>query len=288
MLQSIVRAAILMLAGVFVCAQAQWLNYPAPGTPRTRDGKANLSAPSPRAFHGKPDLSGVWQIESPPAGEIERLVGPVVGAALRDAAVEADDPREFSKYFFNILADFKPEDTPMRSQTAERLRQRRSQGPIINTESHCLPMGIPRASLITAPFKIIQAPSETVIIYEADNTHRQVHTDGRKLPVDPEPSWLGYSVGRWEAGILVVETAGLNDKALLDAFGHPRSESTNMIERFRRRDFGHMEIEITIDDPANYTRPFTIKFNCRLLPDTDILESFCNENEKDLRHLGVQ
>jgi len=267
-----------------VFADAQWLNYPTPGTPRSRDGRPNLSAPVPRASNGTPDLSGVWQIEPPPAGEIERLVGPTVGAL----AVESDDPRGFSRYFFNILADFKPEDAPMRPEAAERFRRRGSEGPIINTESHCLPMGIPRASLITAPFKIIQSPPETVILYEADNTHRQVYTDGRKLPVDPAPSWLGYSVGRWEGGTLKVETAGLNDKAMLDAFGHPRSELTHMIERFRRRDFGHMEIGITIDDPANYTKPFTIRFNTRLLPDTDVLESFCNENEKDLRHLGVR
>src|SRR5579863_8595020 len=272
----------ILLGGLLVCAHAQWLNYTDPGVPRTRDGEVNLSAPAPRASNSQPDLSGVWQVEPPPGGAIERMLGPAVGALV----VQGDDPREFSPYFFNILADFKPEDAPMRPEAAERLRQRRSQGPIINTESHCLPMGIPRADLITVPFKIIQAPKEVVILYEGDNTHRHIHTDGRKLPADPDPTWLGYSVGRWDAGALVVETAGLNDKILLDAFGHPRSESTHMTERFRRRDFGHLEIELTIDDPVNYTKPFTIKFTTRLHPDTDVQEAFCTENEQDLRHLG--
>jgi hypothetical protein len=127
--------------------------------------------------------------------------------------------------------------------------------------------------LITSPFKIIQAPSETIFIYEPDNTHRQVLTDGRCLPRDPQPSRLGYSVGNWDGDPLVVETAGLNDKVLLDGLGHPRSESTRMIERYRRRDFGHMEVEITADDPVNYTRPFTIRVNLRLIPDSDVLKS---------------
>ena len=106
------------------------------------------------------------------------------------------------------------------------------------------------------------------------------------LPRDPQPSWLGYSVGRWEGDALVVKTAGLNDKVLLDGMGHPRSESTHMIERYRRSDFGQMQVEITTDDPANYTRPFTFRVDLRLIPDSDVLESFCNENEQDLRHLG--
>lgn len=274
----------VLLSGFLVCAHAQWLNYSDPAIPRTRDGKANLSAPAPRASDGRPNLSGVWQIEPTPTGEIERMIGPGVGSVL----VQGDDPREFSKYFFNILADFKPEDSPMRPEAAERLRKRQSQGRIISTESRCLPMGIPRADLITVPFKIIQAPREVVILYEGDNTHRQIHMDGRRLPADPDPTWLGYSVGRWEGGTLVIDTAGLNDKILLDAFGHPRSESTHMTERFRRRDFGHMEIEITIDDPVNYTKSFAIKFSTRLIPDTDVQEAFCTENEQDLRHLAIQ
>jgi hypothetical protein len=271
----------ILFAGTLLCAHAQWLNYPTPGTPRTREGKPKLSAPAARASNGKPDLSGVWQVEPPPAGEIERLIG----GDFSSFVVPGDDPRTFSKYFFNILADFKPEEAPMRPEAAEVFRKR-PQGRDDSTETHCLPLGIPRAGLIPVPFKIVQTPGLIVMIYEVDNTHRQIYTDGRRLPVDPQPAWLGYSVGKWDAGTLVVDTAGFNDKTTLDAGGHPRSESLHMTERFRRGDFGHMEMQVTIDDPKNYTRPFTIKFNTVLLPDSDVLESFCAENERDRPHLA--
>ena len=123
------------------------------------------------------------------------------------------------------------------------------------------------------------------MLYEVDGTHRQIYTDGRKLPMDPQPAWLGYSVGKWEGDTLVVDSAGFNDKTWLDAFGHPHSEAMRIQERFRRRDFGHMDVQVTIDDPEMYTRPFTITFRELLLPDGDILESVCNENERDRPHL---
>jgi len=262
------------------CVYSQWLHYPTPGTPRTKDGKANLSAPAPRASDGKPDLSGVWQADPAP-GEVEQLLGKVSDVAI----VPGDDPRTFSKYFFDILADFKPDEEPMQPEAAESFRKR---GRANNSEVYCLPIGIPRGELFSVPFKIIQKSGLIVMIYEASGMVRQVYTDGRKLPADMQPAWLGYSVGKWEAGTLVVETAGFNDKTTLDSLGHPRSESTHMTERFRRRDFGHMEGQITIDDPQNYTRPFTIRFNWRLIPDTDVLEAVCAENERDVPHLGIQ
>jgi hypothetical protein len=274
----------ILFAEALVCADGQWLNYPNPGTPRTRDGKANLSAPAPRVYKGKPDFSGVWQIEPPPPGEVERVVGVDFGSTV----VPGDDPRSFSKYFFNILADFKPEEAPMTPEGVERFRQTAQGGGAGSTESRCLPIGIPRVGLASVPFKMIQAPGSIVMIYEADNTHRQVFIDGRKLPVDPDPAWMGYSVGKWEGDTLVVDTAGFNDKTWLDGIGHPRSESMHLTERFRRRDFGHMEMQVTVDDPKNYTRAFTIKVNMRLLADSDVLQYFCAENERDLAHLPGQ
>jgi hypothetical protein len=125
-----------------------------------------------------------------------------------------------------------------------------------------------------------------VILYEVDNTHRQIYTDGRKLPADPQPSWLGYSVGRWEGDTLVVDSAGFNDKSWLDGRGHPHSEGLRVQERFHRRDFGHMDLSLTIDDPQMYTKPWTIKVTELLVPDSDVLESVCNENEKDIVHMG--
>jgi hypothetical protein len=267
-----------MFAGALMCAHAQWLNYPAPGSPRTRDGKPDLSAKAPRASDGKPDLFGVWQTEFAPPGEIERLYGPEVSAFVEPG----DDPRTFSKYFWNILADFKPAEAPIRPQAVALQRENVKRG---SNPSHCLPLGIPAADILAyAPFKIIQAHDVIVVMYEVDNTHRQVYTDGRKLPTDPQPAWLGYSVGKWEGDTLVVDTAGFNDKTQLDGFGHPHSEAMRVQERFHRRDFGHMDLQLTVDDPKMYLKPITVKVTEVLLPDSDVLESICNENEKDTAH----
>ncbi len=146
-------------------------------------------------------------------------------------------------------------------------------------------MGSISADATPFPSKIVQTPGEVVVFNELDGTYRQIYTDGRKHTPDPQPSWLGYSVGRWEADTLVVDTVGFNDKSWLDALGHPHSEALHLTERFHRRDFGHMDLEIMIDDPRMYTRPFRIKYAQRLLPDTDLLENVCTENEKDRTHL---
>lgn len=269
----------IVFAGAVMCANAQWLNYPTPGTPRTKDGKPNLSAPAPRASNGKPDLSGVWQVEPPAPGEMERKVGDV-----GTFAVPGDDPREFSPYFFNILGDFKREDAPMRPAAAEIFMKNAKTFGKEHPYSRCLPMGIPSTEMIAVPFKMIQTPGILVILNELDFTYRQIYTDGRPLPVDPQPSWLGYSIGRWEGDTLVVTTAGFNDKGWLDAIGHTHSEALRVEERFRRRDFGHMELQVTIEDAKTFTKPFTIKVNQLLVPDSDILETVCAENERDRAH----
>ena len=130
------------------------------------------------------------------------------------------------------------------------------------------------------PFKIIQSPGVIVILYEVETTFRQIFTDGRKLPVDPSPAWQGYSVARWEGDTLVIDTAGFNDKSWLDDPGHPHSEALRVTERFQRRDFGHMDIQITFDDPKAYTKPWTVTIPFDLYADTELMESIC-ENEKD-------
>jgi hypothetical protein len=275
------RIAILLPAAI-MCAPAQWLNYPSPKTPRTPDGKPNLSAPAPR-INGKTDLSGVWRTALAPPGENERLFGSVVS----DYVVPGDDPRTFSKYFMNILVDFKPEDSPMRPATAKLYERNLSRRGTDNPATLCLPQGIPRADIFSyAPFKIIQTPDMVLVLYEVDNTHRQIYTDGRKLPSDPEPAWLGYSIGKWDGDTLVVDTAGFNDRSWLDSMGHPHSDAMRIEERFHRRDFGHMDLALTVDDPKMYTRPFTIHETETILPDSDILETVCNENEKDRAHIG--
>jgi hypothetical protein len=269
---------LVLFALLATGGRAQWLNYPTLGTPRTKDGKPNLSAKT-RRLAGKPDLSGVWQVEPPPKGEIQRMLGVDLTVGL----VPGDPVDTFSKYFFNILADFKPEEAPLRPEATAIMRSRPK-----NTETpdqRCLPLGVPRAELIAFPFKIVQTPGLIVVMYE-DNTRRQIYTDGRKLPDDPNPTWLGYSVGHWEGETLVVDSAGFNDKFWIDSAGHPTSESLHSEERFRRRDFGHMDLQITIHDPKMYTKPFTFKVTQLLLPDSDIFEYFCPENEKDRAHMS--
>jgi len=246
--------------------------------PRTADGKPNLSSPAPRATNGKPDLSGVWHAAASEAGEIRRV--------LRDPNLVDPglDLQRASKYVMNILADFKPGEEPMRPEAAAMLRQRMQGLGKDNPSARCLPGGVPFSSLI-APFKMIQTPDEIVVLIEDNNPPRQIYTDGRKLPTDPDPSWMGYSVGQWQGDTLVVETIGVTDRSWLDAFGHPRSESMHITERFRRLDFGDMEVEVTVDDSKMYTKPFTIKYPVHLMPDTDILESICAENERDRSHI---
>jgi hypothetical protein len=263
-------------------AQAQWLNYSTPGVPRTRDGKPNLAAPAPRGAGGKPNLSGVWHVHPTSLTEMKRLYGEKADV-VNVPGMELDT---ISKYAINILVDFKPEESPIRPAAVEILRRRL---PRDFPDTNCLPAGIPTAGLVSEPVKIVQSPGLIIMLYESEDGHRQIYTDGRKLPKEiAQPAWLGYSVGRWEGDTLVVETAGFNDKSWLDVIGHPHSEALRVVERYRRRDFGHMDLEMTFDDPQMYTKPFTIKVTDDLLADSDIFESYCNENEKDRPHLGQQ
>ncbi len=266
----------LILAGTLLCSQAQWLDHRSPGTPRTPDGRPNLSARAPRAADGRPDLSGLWQTISAPREVLDRLIPDATNGA-------GEEP--LSQYFINIFFDFKPEEVPFRPAAAEQFRQRAQSFSRDSPLPHCLPEGMPLVEMAPAPYKIIQAPAMMVMLYERDTTYRQVYTDGRSLPHDPQPTWLGYSVGKWDGDSLVVDSIGFNDRGWLDARGHTHSEALRLTERFHRLDFGHMELQLTIDDPRTYTRPFTIKLNQRLLPDTDLLESFCAENEKDTTHI---
>jgi hypothetical protein len=267
---------LITLAAAPELVRAQWLNHRTPGIPRTPDGKPNLSARAPRAANGRPDLSGLWQTNS---------ASPDVLARLIPGATNGAGEEPLSQYFINILSDFKLEDAPLRPEAAEQLRQRAKTFSDESPLPHCLPEGMPLVEMAPAPYKIIQSPGLTVMLYERDTTYRQVYTDGRSLPDDPQPSWLGYSVGKWDGDSLVVDSNGFNERGWLDARGHTHSEAMHLTERFHRIDFGHMELQITIDDPKTYTKPFTIKLNQRLLPDSDLLESFCAENEKDATHL---
>jgi hypothetical protein len=266
-------------------AHAQWLNFPTPGTPRTRDGKPNLAAPVPRTADGKPDISGTWMHEVTSVAEMRRLYGASIDERIKVGAPGMEIGTQH-KYSGDIFIDLKPAEPPMRPEAAELMRKRAADRDPANVCTDVA--GFPRAGLLSEPFKIVQSPRMTVVLYEVGNLHRQIFTDGRGLPKEFEfPAFLGYSVGHWERDVFVVETAGFNDRTSLDGVGHPHSEALRITERFRRRDFGHLDVEMTFDDPRMYSKPFTINVPHDLLADADIFEMFC-ENEKDRGHLKKQ
>jgi hypothetical protein len=232
---------------------AQWLNYPAPGIPRTPDGKPNLTAPAPRAVDGKPDLSGVWN--GPGAGSYDRNIA-------RDLS-----PREIQPWAEAIYQ--------------QRVRDMGKDAPRAN----CLPDPFAYYHMVDVA-RIVQIPGVIVILYQGttNSVHRTIFTDGRELPKDPNPTWMGYSVGHWEGDTLVVQTAGFNDRGWLDIEGHPHTEALRITERFRRRDFGHMDLEMTVDDPKTFTKPFSFRMDQTLEPDTDLLESIC-EHDTSVPHM---
>ena len=250
----VILPSIAILALASAPAYAQWVKMPN-STPRGPDGKPNLSAPAPRLPDGKPDLSGIWEAGS-------------------------------NKYVLNIAADLKPGEVPFHPW-AKTLVDQRADGSQSGQDpfANCLPQGVPRVNASPPPWKIIQKSDVIIVLYESANTWRQIFLDGRELGNDYPPTFLGYSTGKWDGDTLVVDTRGFNGKTWLDQTGKPTSEALHVTERFRRTDFGHMEIQITIDDPKVYTKPWSVKQQARLVPNTDVIENAC-ENNLDLQHLG--
>ncbi len=260
---------------------AQWPDYKTPGVPRTADGKQDMKAPTPRTADGKPDLSGIWQYMRPPGTPppppppTPSAVG--AGGEIVPAAVRTSQ-------FWNLGASFK-DGLPFQPWAAELHRQRVAANSEDNPDAHCLPIGVMQLHTHGQPRKMIQTPGVIAIIYEANSGLRQIFTDGRSLPKDAEPWWYGYSVGKWDGDTLVVESTNFRDMGWLDVEGSPLTETGKIIERYRRPDYGHLEIEVTIDDPKAYTKPWTVKVYQRILPDTELIEFVCQENERDDRHL---
>ena len=245
----------LALSMTSTLLSAQWTKVPAAAIPRTADGKPDLSAPTPRLSDGTPDLAGIWE------------------------------PID-NRYVGNIAAGMDPEAVPFQPWAKAVFETRRDGSQARDDPpASCLPQGVPRIGAAPAPWKIVQTPGFVVIVYEAFNLWRQIFLDGRELLPDPNPTWMGYSTGKWEGGTLVVDTRGFNGNAWLDQLGRPTTDALHVIERFTRKDFGHMQIQVTIDDPKAYTRPWTVTQEVRLLTNTELLEFICNENNRDLEHL---
>ena len=272
---------ILTAAGLW----AQWPAYPTPGVPKTADGKPNLAGPAPKTADGKPDLSGVWLYQRPPGTPAPAKPEPQAAASPATPATNDIIPLSVrTSQFWNLGASFK-DGLPFQPWAAELHRQRVAENSKDNPDAHCLPLGVMQLHTHGQPRKMVQTPGLIVIIYEANAGLRQIFTDGRPLPQDPEPWWFGYSVGKWDGDTLVVESTKFRDLGWLDVEGSPLTESGKIIERFRRPDFGHLEIEVTIDDPKAYTKPWTVTVHQRIMLDTDLIEFVCQENDRDETHI---
>ncbi len=280
------RAVVLALAVFPLALFAQWPDYPTPGVPKTPDGKPNLSAPAPRTADGKPDLSGIWENVRGNTGRPPRGFPPAdTSPADNPAPPPAPSVGPPLATFFDIGAGFK-DGLPLKPWAAEVLRKRIAENSKDNPDAHCLPMGLMQLHEHPQPRKIIQTPGVTVIIYEANSGLRQIFTDGRPLPPkDAPPWWYGYSIGHWEGDTLVVETTGFRDDVWLDVNGSPLTNAGKMVEKFRRPEYGRLEIEVTIDDPSAYTKPFTVKVTQQIMLNTDLIEFICSENERSDSHL---
>ena len=260
---------------------AQWPNYPVKQAPRESDGKVKLDAPAPKAADGHPDLSGIWDLRGTGGRG-----GPGGPGGAKGKAPELPPGTPPNATFKNIGSGFK-EGLPMLPWAADLVKARRSENSKDNPDAHCLPLGLMQLHMHPQPRKIIQTPGLVVILYEAQGGIRQIFTDGRPLPkaADVQPWWYGYSVGHWEDDTLVVETTGFRDDVWLDIDGSPLTESGKMTERMKRLNYGTLQTDVTIEDPKAYTKPFTVRVIHRLLPDTDLIEFICQENDRSGPHL---
>ncbi|HXP84545.1 MAG TPA: hypothetical protein VN841_07490 [Bryobacteraceae bacterium] len=247
-------------------AVAQWVNVP--GKRRTSldvttflskrrvlGQTPDLDSVTPRTPDGKPDLSGTWEA----------------------------DKAGFSE---DLAAYLRPGELPIRAWAQAVTDERNSSQSAGVPTARCLPPGIPllTSSAVAHPFKIVEVPGLVTILYEYFGEFRQIFLDGRMVSKDANPTWLGYSTGRWDGDVLVVDTRGFNGKTWLDSAGHPATEALHVTERFQRLDWGHLEIQLTIDDRLAYTKPWTVTLQMHALTKGELLEFVCGENEKDLRH----
>ena len=254
-MRTIFLAAILTLCATV--APAQWRNVPPPDLPRTPDGAFDATAPAPRMPDGTPDLSGIW---NPPRGYIREIAPDLNGEV-----------------------PFQPWAKALYEERAAGLHWK------IEPDANCLPQGVPKILVAPAPWRIVQTPGIVFFVHEAFNLWWQAFMDGREFVPHPDvtPTWHGYSTAAWDGDTLVIESAGFNGKLWLDQLGKPSTEQLQVTMRLHRRDYGHMDIAVTIDDPGAYTAPWNTSFEATLLPDTELMEFICLENEKNTRGAGI-
>ena len=291
-------------------ALAQWAPFPTRGVPRTASGEPDLNGPTPRTADGKPDFMGMWSNRGGGGGGGGQRGNAAAGqrggnAANAQQGGNAANPQQGGNAanpqrggnaasaapaapadgipvatFGNVGAGFRGEGLPIQPWAAELVKKRMADNSKDNPDAHCLPMGFMQFHTHPQPRKMIQTPDVILIIYEANSGLRQIFMDGRPLPgPDVEPWWYGYSIGKWEGDTLVVETRYIRDGEWLDVRGTPLTSAAKVTERFRRVNYSTLEIDITIDDPKTYTKPWTVRINQRVMPDTELIEFICEERD---------
>jgi hypothetical protein len=266
-------AFLVVAFGVPGVGLTQWLHYPTAEVPRKADGKPNLTAPAPRLTNGKPDFSGIWHTArripcSPDLGKFIDCGSEIGGSPLA----------------LNLGLDM-PDGLPYRPEAAALVKQRKADQGVDDPHVRCLPDNPPRPWVMPHLLKAVHTPKLLVLLYEVNAMYRQIFIDGRPLPADMNPSWNGYSTAKWEGDTLVVQTAGFRDDLWIDMGGSPMSEAAKMTERIRRPNFGTLELEITVDDPKTYTRPWTVKMVQGIELHTELIDEVCLENEKSYQRM---
>jgi hypothetical protein len=289
------RAALLISALLPVLAPfrlgAQWLHYPSAGVPRKTDGKVNMFAPAPRMADGKPDFSGIWTTGEPYDRRAHGLSTPKDLPAPEDpqTAKDADTPGDpaaivGSRHMSNLGVDL-PGGLPYRPWLAALVKKNTANDAIDDPHIRCIPDNFIRAYGMPHLLKFVHTPNLLVVLDEMNAAYRQVFTDARPLPKDPNPSWQGYSSGKWSGDTLVIDTIGVHDDTWIDWNGSVLTEAAKVREEIRRPDFGHLHIQVTVDDPKAYTRPWTVQLKERIVVDTDLVDEICVEDEQSLKHL---
>jgi len=268
------QLGLLLIAIIAVPAigVGQWVQYPTADVPRRPDGTPNLMAPAPRLSDGKPDFSGLWHVT------LRNPCNPAVNRLSNCTEIGG------SPLARNIGANL-PGGLPFQPWAAAIAKQRAADDGRDDPHVRCLPDNPPRHWGLPHLNKIVHTPKLLVVLYEVNAMYRQIFTDGRPFPEDPVPTWNGYSVGAWEGDTLVVRTQGFRDDLWIDTGGSPMSDVAKMTERIRRPNFGTLDIELTIDDPKNYTKPFTVNLSQHFEMDTELADEFCLENEKSYERM---
>lgn len=280
----VVTTLMILLAGASGSSSAQWFKYPSPGAPRTASGDVDLSAAPPRLANGRPDLSGVWMTAEPacvvrgvmPLSELVKL--------LPRSRTCPPTTASFSRQSIHMGIDI-PGGLPYQPWLAALVDQRTANQSIDDPHIRCLPDLFVRAYGLPHYLKFVQTPDLLVMLNEYNGVYRQVFTDGRPLPEDPNPSWQGYSTATWSGDTLVIDSTGFRDDLWIDWGGSMITSAAKVRERIRRPDFGHLEIEVTVDDPKAYTKPWTVTLRQQFAPDTELIDEICAEGERFVQKL---